>query len=59
MNILLIMTLSCEIILCWEMILVKKRQQVEEKTKSLVDADLSIHLYQEKNGDTLEDSIRQ
>ena len=48
MNILLIMTLSCEIILSWEMILVKKRQQVEEKTKSLVDADLSIHLYQEK-----------
>ena len=48
MNILLIMTLSCEIILCWEMILVKKREQVEENTKSLVVAALSIHLYQEK-----------
>ena len=29
-------------------ILVKKREQVEEKTKSLIVAALSIHLYQEK-----------
>ena len=44
MSISLIITLSHEIILSWS----KKREHVEEKTKSLVVAALSIHLYQEK-----------